>query len=123
MIELAHQPAPASLTRFQRYNPNSSWGDLPSDVKDDIHDALDVIQQNLCVYCETTIDREKCHLEHLQPKSRYPHLALTYLGLNSPDLAQQRRNYIQIVVSLGPDDAKKFMWDQPFRHILAELAG
>ena len=81
MIELAHQPAPPSLTRFQRRNPTGSWGDLPIDVKDDIHDALDVIQQNLCVYCETTIDREKCHLEHLQPKSRYPHLALTYTNL------------------------------------------
>ena len=48
---------------------------------------------------------------------------ISVLGLNSPDLAQQRRNYIQIVVSLGPDDARKFMWNQPFRHILAELAG
>ncbi len=81
MIELAHQSAPPSLTRFQRRNPNGVWGDLPPNVKDDIHDALDEIQQNLCVYCEKTIDRENCHLEHLQPRRSYPHLAFTYTNL------------------------------------------
>ncbi len=82
MIEIQHsQPEPPALRRFRDRTPNESWKNLPHPIKEDIHNLLDIEQENLCVYCETRIDRNSCHLEHLQPQSIYPNLRFRYGNL------------------------------------------
>ena len=82
MIELAaNRTGPLSLSRFQAQHSNASWDALHQQIKDDIHAALDQEQECLCVYCEATISRNTCHLEHLQPKGRHPQLTFQYSNL------------------------------------------
>ncbi len=107
MIELEHsQPEPPELRRFRGKKPNTPWNDLPHPVKDVIHKALDIEQENLCVYCETEINRKSCHLEHLQPQSIYPHLRFRYNNLaqscNSPNHCGRKKGSQQIPVLPEP---------------------
>jgi uncharacterized protein (TIGR02646 family) len=104
MIELEHnQPEPPALRRFRARTPNAPWSELPHNVKNDIHDILDVEQENLCVYCETEINRESCHLEHIQPQSVYPNLRFRYSNLaqscNSPDHCGHKKGKQEIPIS------------------------
>ncbi len=108
MIELAHhQPEPTSLEQFRSRTPNVPWSTLPLDIKDAIHAALDIEQENLCVYCETKIDRNSCHLEHLKPKRAHQNLKFRYSNLaqscNSRDHCGHRKAGQEIPVLPGPE--------------------
>ncbi len=107
MIALEHtQPEPPTLKRFRKKMPNAPWRNLPSPIKNDIHNLLDIEQENLCVYCEIKIDRGSCHLEHLQPQSICPRLRFRYSNLaqscNSPHHCGYKKGRLQIPVLPGP---------------------
>jgi len=187
MIELKHTDEPPGLIRYRRKNPNASWGQAtPKINKDEIHRALDLEQNGLCVYCEGEIDRNNCHLEHIKPKGGgfqnltfvYNNLAqscnkkdhcghlkannvipieprlgcnsffqlmafdgilvpaanlteadknkakttLRLLGLNSPDLASQRRKYALSLQSLNnPLEIHDFLQTSEFPYTLKSL--
>ena len=46
-----------------------------------VHEALLGEQGFICCYCGMRISRENSHIEHLKPRSIYPHLALEYTNL------------------------------------------
>ena len=46
-----------------------------------VHEALLGEQGFICCYCGMRITRETSHIEHLKPRSIYPHLALDYTNL------------------------------------------
>jgi len=46
-----------------------------------VHEALLTEQGFICCYCGMRITRKTSHIEHLKPRSIYPHLALDYTNL------------------------------------------
>ncbi|MCG6134788.1 MAG: TIGR02646 family protein [Nostoc sp. LLA-1] len=59
-----------------------SWDDnFQAPEKPIVHDALLKEQGYLCCYCGMRITRTTSHIEHLQPRTNYPHLALEYRNL------------------------------------------
>lgn len=82
MIELYHRQEPQSLVSYRRIHPNASWGeDEFYQVKNEIHSALDIEQEGLCVYCEIIIDRDKSHIEHIKPRKWHQGLTFIYDNL------------------------------------------
>jgi uncharacterized protein (TIGR02646 family) len=62
------------------WQPN--WDDnFRSPEKPIVHESLLKEQGYICCYCGMRITRESSHIEHLKPRSNYPHLALTYTNL------------------------------------------
>ncbi|MDB9375103.1 retron system putative HNH endonuclease [Nodularia sphaerocarpa] len=56
-----------------------SWDDnFQAPEKPIVHDALLQEQGYICCYCGMRITRKNSHIEHLQPRSAYPDLALEY---------------------------------------------
>ncbi|WP_225896261.1 retron system putative HNH endonuclease [Amazonocrinis nigriterrae] len=58
-----------------------SWNVFQAPEKPIVHDALLKEQGYICSYCGMRITRETSHIEHLKPRSSYPHLALEYTNL------------------------------------------
>ncbi|MDH6061526.1 TIGR02646 family protein [Chrysosporum bergii ANA360D] len=59
-----------------------SWDDnFQAPQKPVVHDALLQEQGFICCYCGMAITRATSHIEHLQPRSSHPHLALQYINL------------------------------------------
>ena len=62
------------------HRPN--WNRVDRANKKVIHDALMNEQGHICCYCESPVTRDNSHVEHLRPRSTYPHLQLDYSNLH-----------------------------------------
>lgn len=62
-------------------NWKPSWDNFQVPQKPAVHDALLREQGYICCYCGMRITRDGSHIEHLKPRSAYPHLALEYTNL------------------------------------------
>jgi uncharacterized protein (TIGR02646 family) len=65
-------------------NGLKKWKDYFADKKRILKEhILKEEQNNLCIYCESKIDNEPSHLEHIRPKeqNKYPHLTFEYNNL------------------------------------------
>lgn len=75
---------PKTLQEY-RLQKDASYGQLPTNVKDDIRKQLCEEQKGLCCYCQSRIkpDSESMKIEHLQSKSenKYPEKQLDYKNL------------------------------------------
>ncbi|MEA5580340.1 retron system putative HNH endonuclease [Nodularia harveyana UHCC-0300] len=82
------------IKKYQEPEQFSSWKALENDdwkprwddnfqapEKPIVHDALLEEQGYICCYCGMGITRKNSHIEHLQPRSNYPDLALEYTNL------------------------------------------
>ncbi len=72
---------PAALVKWKRENPSCRYRELPSDVKNEVREALLAEQGFLCAYTMRRIDAESCHVEHFHPQSAYPGETLDYANL------------------------------------------
>lgn len=90
-------------------NWKPSWDNFQVPQKPAVHDALLREQGYICCYCGMRITRDGSHIEHLKPRSAYPHLALEYtnlmascqiekLGLDIDKLRAMRREAIDAVL-------------------------
>ncbi|MHC9544029.1 MAG: retron system putative HNH endonuclease [Vulcanimicrobiota bacterium] len=83
MIEIKENRSdPPELVRFRVSNPGSSWNDPAfSPIRTLIRHQLNIEQENLCVYCEGSLDMDDGHVEHLQPRTHDPSLTFVYDNL------------------------------------------
>ena len=67
-------PEPWSLKRY-RNKKDATWDDCPTDVKNDIRDALKAEQGHLCAYCMRRIQGDggfqNMKIEHWKPRSKF----------------------------------------------------
>lgn len=57
------------------------WDNLQNPEKHHLRNALVREQFSICCYCTKRISVDDAHIEHLQPRRDYSHLALTYSNL------------------------------------------
>ncbi len=69
----------ASDKMYQRGNPK--WKRVPTNIKEDIRNALKDEQGHICCYCEREIIVNDYHTEHIKPQTNYPQLQLDYDNL------------------------------------------
>ena len=62
-------------------NWQPSWENFQAPQKREVHDALLQEQGYICCYCGMRISRNNSHIEHLQPRTIAPNLALEYPNL------------------------------------------
>jgi uncharacterized protein (TIGR02646 family) len=75
---------PASFTEWklqETKNSQPNWNELRKPEKPIVEDALLKEQGYICCYCESRVSKENSHIEHLQPKSKYPDLMFEYGNL------------------------------------------
>ncbi|XZF61302.1 MAG: retron system putative HNH endonuclease [Gloeotrichia echinulata DVL01] len=75
---------PESFTAWKKLandDWNPSWEDLRKPQKTYVHNSLLQEQGFICCYCGRHINHENSHIEHLQPRTTYPQLALDYTNL------------------------------------------
>ena len=82
---------PAALRKFKAGNNRTSevltYSALPADVRSDLYASMLTEQGNLCAYTMMPIGRSAgdaqrdFHIEHIQPRSRYPERQLAYDNL------------------------------------------
>ena len=75
---------PESFTEWklrETENSQPNWNDLRKPEKPIVEDALLKEQGYICCYCEIRVSKENSHIEHLQPKSKYPDLLFEYGNL------------------------------------------
>lgn len=75
---------PESFTAWKKLandDWNPSWDDLRKPQKTYVHNSLLQEQGFICCYCGRQINDENSHIEHLQPRTTYPQLALNYTNL------------------------------------------
>lgn len=82
MIEMQHHRGHKELQKYHKDNPNAKWGqDDFWQVRDKIRHDLHTEQQGLCVYCEKKIGKDEGHVEHIQPKGKFPALSFVFDNL------------------------------------------
>ena len=83
MIELAHQLAePDELRQHRTGNPGGVWDDPAfGTVRPIVRRQLNLEQDGLCVYCETTLGENEGHVEHIKSKGVNPPLTFVYDNL------------------------------------------
>ncbi len=82
---------PAALRKFKAANKRTSevltYSALPADVRSDLYTSMLMEQGKLCAYTMMPIGRcagdaqRDFHIEHIQPRSRYPERQLAYDNL------------------------------------------
>ena len=74
MIELHHHLAePTELREYRNLHGGESWGDqafIP--IRTTVRRQLNLEQEGLCVYCESALDKDEGHVEHIEAKGRNP---------------------------------------------------
>lgn len=79
-IQKASEPVSFTKWKLQKTeNSQPKWKNLRK--KTIVKDALLKEQGYICCYCESQVSKENSHLEHLQPKSKYPDLLFEYGNL------------------------------------------
>lgn len=83
MIELQHLLSePNKLTTCRRRNPGGSWDDPAfQTVRSTVRRQLNLEQEGLCVYCETRLNEDEGHVEHIKSKGLNPSLTFVYDNL------------------------------------------
>jgi uncharacterized protein (TIGR02646 family) len=82
MVELDHStPEPASLAAHRSAFPHGPWSTLPQAIKAEVRHQLNVEQDGLCVYCETSLDPESGHVEHIKSRDGNQDLIFVYDNL------------------------------------------
>lgn len=68
MRTIYKETEPDSLTQWKRRNPQSTYRNLPPQIRQDIRHACAAEQYYLCAYCCAAIDgdRQTCHNEPLE---------------------------------------------------------
>jgi uncharacterized protein (TIGR02646 family) len=64
MVHIKKGTEPRVLTKFRESTPDASYDGLPSDVKDEIRNALLNEQGAICAYCMTSINFDTVKIEH-----------------------------------------------------------
>jgi len=74
---------PPSLSAWKRANPQDRYGDLSSEVKQDIRSSCITEQFSLCAYCCTAISASdgSCHNEHVEAQSRASNRTLDHTNI------------------------------------------
>ncbi len=84
MIELHHHLAePTELREYRNLHGGESWGDqafIP--IRTAVRRQLNLEQEGLCVYCESALDKDNGHVEHIQAKGKGGNPALTFVYEN-----------------------------------------
>ena len=82
MIELVHGKEPLQLANFRQQYPLATLEDFSSQdfqrIKSIVKAQLNQEQGQLCVYCEMRLTANDGQIDHIKPKSAYPHLAFVY---------------------------------------------
>ena len=83
MIELQHlSPEPADLRTHRDANPGGSWDDPAfASVRPTVRRQLNLEQEGLCIYCESLLDENEGHVEHIKSKGKNPPLTFVYENL------------------------------------------
>ncbi|KAM3114840.1 retron system putative HNH endonuclease [Phormidesmis sp. 146-33] len=73
---------PQNFTNWKK-QANENWkpdweANFQAPEKPETHEALLIEQGYICCYCGRRIDRQSSHIEHFQPRTHYPELALEY---------------------------------------------
>lgn len=104
MVEIGHVlPEPLALASHRLSNPGGLWGGFPGTPnKRELRHQLNLEQDGLCIYCESELDLEEGHVEHIKSKTLNPPLAFVYDNLshscNGPGRCghQKRREILPI---------------------------
>jgi len=77
------QQEPAIYAKWRREGGWDANSPKAEKLKLEIKELLLNEQGFICCYCEDqiTADKDSCHIEHLQPKGKYPHLKSEYRNL------------------------------------------
>jgi uncharacterized protein (TIGR02646 family) len=83
VVELAHiLPEPPSLTAHRNTFPTGPWETLPTaPEKSDLRHQLNTEQDGLCIYCESHLDQDDGHVEHIVARSAQSALIFVYTNL------------------------------------------
>ena len=82
MIELQHLAEPNELIRYRKLNPGSLWDDPAfGSVRPTVRRQLNLEQEGLCVYCESKLDPDEGHVEHIKSRDENRALAFVYGNL------------------------------------------
>lgn len=83
MVEIDHVlQEPPSLATHRLGNPGGVWEDFPSKPnKQELRHQLNLEQEGLCIYCESELDLEEGHVEHIRSKTLNPPLTFVYQNL------------------------------------------
>lgn len=79
MRQLKRGPAPDELEKYR--HGRDTWDALSSKHKEAIWGALDLMQGELCAYCECRLEADRRHIEHFCPRSRWPQGTFTWSNL------------------------------------------
>jgi uncharacterized protein (TIGR02646 family) len=83
MIELQHLSSePKELRDHRSLNLSGSWDDPAFQiVRPKVRRQLNLEQEGLCVYCESLLDKDEGHVEHIKSKGLNPSLTFVYDNL------------------------------------------
>jgi uncharacterized protein (TIGR02646 family) len=83
VVELSHiLPEPASLAAHRSKHPNGPWNTLPdSPEKAELRQQLNTEQDGLCIYCESALDPNDGHVEHIIARAANASLTFDYKNL------------------------------------------
>ena len=83
MIELQHLlPEPDALRSHRRQHPRGDWGDPAVELlRPVLQHQLNSEQEGCCVYCETLLNEEHGHIEHIMSRRQSPDLTFAYDNL------------------------------------------
>jgi uncharacterized protein (TIGR02646 family) len=84
MVEIGHLLAePLTLAAHRQSNPGGLWGGFPGTPnKQELRHQLNLEQEGLCIYCESELDLEEGHVEHIKSKTLSPPLTFVYDNLS-----------------------------------------
>ena len=109
-----HNQAPRLLhNRFLQNTPQtqeeakSGWKNFQG--KEELASHLKYVQKGLCAYCEARLDSALgYHLEHIQPKSAFPHLTFEYTNLVLSCIASENLTKNDPTLSCGHHKRSRF---------------
>ena len=114
MHKLQRGSAPVCLSSYRHGRDRWSHTRPTGQEKTDIWEALDAMQGHRCAYCEAEIRQPDCHIEHFQPRFRFPHLTFDWSNLfgscNRPDSCGKHKDDCG---ANRPDDLIKPDLDDP----------
>lgn len=126
MHKLHRGEAPSCLKRHHRTSAND-WQQVSSEDKTEIWEALQVMQLDLCAYCESKITAPKQHIEHFLPRSRCPQKTFDWSNLfgscNDREHCGKHKDNKQQVQSYQPADLIKPDEEEPENLLLFVFDG
>lgn len=106
---------PAAFSQWKKKNPKKRYEDLKGDVKRDLKEHLLQEQKYLCCYCESKIEIENSHIEHVRPQSKCSKEDLNYNNLliscgKKEHCEQYKKNKILPISPLEQNCSEKFIY-------------